>query len=564
MTPKLHIIDLQINLLTSLPDFKSDSLEILYVNDNKITNVNFDRWATPKLRVLQLGKNLLTSIPVFRGDNLEILSIHTNHIASVVFNGLVTANLKELILNDNLLTSFPAFESDSLEILYLQNNKINSVEFDRWRTHKLKIIFLHNNSLTSFPAFNGYSLEVLTLRENNITRLEFDGSETPNLRELHLEDNSLTSVPAFKSDSLELLALKNNKITNVEFDGWVTPNLKKLYLYENLLTSLPAVKSDSLEVLSLFRNNITSVEFDGWATPKLKDLSLGINPMLRFPFVAMKGLKNLEKLWWWECNLGPTLSRDLLEFQSTALKLVDLSNNGISRLEQGAISGVEPDTEIYLNDNKIAVLSEETFRPILQILSRGNGVLVLIVHNNYNIHNYDSDIALLKLADPSILTERVQLICIPTRFDISEDTLEHGRRGWVAGWGYDGSDNLTAVLTEVQLPVISNPICIQDTIKITGNSSAPRTLTSNMFCAGHATDVPLEDYRTVCPGDSGSPMVFFSRASVDSHWTVEGIVSHFLQKQKCSLRQPGQYGIFTKVNQFIQWIEDALFKFSSE
>ena len=33
--------------------------------------------------------------------------------------------------------------------------------------------------------------------------------------------------------------------------------------------------------------------------------------------------------------------------------------------------------EIYLNDNNIAVLSEEVYRPILDILSRGNGVLIL-------------------------------------------------------------------------------------------------------------------------------------------------------------------------------------------
>ena len=62
----------------------------------------------------------------------------------------------------------------------------------------------------------------------------------------------------------------------------------------------------------------------------------------------------------------------------------------------------------------------------------------------------------------------------------------------VAGWGHDGSDNITAALTEVYLPVISNRICIQDTINITGDPSIIRTLTSNMFCAGHAADIPPE------------------------------------------------------------------------
>ncbi|CAG0907072.1 unnamed protein product, partial [Darwinula stevensoni] len=87
---------------------------------------------------------------------------------------------------------------------------------------------------------------------------------------------------------------------------------------------------------------------------------------------------------------------------------------------------------------------------------------------------------------PSVLTERVQLICLPTKFEISDENLQDGVQGWVAGWGYDGSDLLTAVLTEVQLPVISNRLCRRDTTLFTRDSSTTRTLTSNMFCAGHS------------------------------------------------------------------------------
>ncbi|CAG0904908.1 unnamed protein product [Darwinula stevensoni] len=173
----------------------------------------------------------------------------------------------------------------------------------------------------------------------------------------------------------------------------------------------------------------------------------------------------------------------------------------------------------------------------------------IILHRDFNVHNnYDSDIALLKLGRPAVLTARVQLVCLPNRFDLSEANLDSGVPGWVAGWGHDGSDELAAVLTEVQLPVISNRKCVRDTRNYTGDPGVTRTLTSNMFCAGFSADTPIEDFRTVCPGDSGSPMVFFSNTSQDSHWTMEGIVSHFFQKGACSMRRPGQYGIFTKVN----------------
>ncbi|CAG0894781.1 unnamed protein product [Darwinula stevensoni] len=178
----------------------------------------------------------------------------------------------------------------------------------------------------------------------------------------------------------------------------------------------------------------------------------------------------------------------------------------------------------------------------------------IIIHKDFQIHNFDGDIALLRLSEPAVLTARVQLLCLPNRFFISELNLQVGVEGWVAGWGSDETDNLPLVLTKVKLPVIANPICIRDTIHFTGDKDIARTLSSNMFCAGHGADTPLK----VCPGDSGSPMVFQSNASLDSPWTVEGIVSHFFRKTDCSMRPPGQYGIFTKVNRFTQWINEIM------
>ncbi|CAG0895837.1 unnamed protein product [Darwinula stevensoni] len=69
-----------------------------------------------------------------------------------------------------------------------------------------------------------------------------------------------------------------------------------------------------------------------------------------------------------------------------------------------------------------------------------------------------------------------------------------------------------------------------------------------MFCAGNDQDTPVEEYQTVCRRDSGSQMVFPSHPSLESRWSVEGIVSHFLSKEECSARQPGQYSVFTRVN----------------
>ncbi|CAG0881159.1 unnamed protein product [Darwinula stevensoni] len=176
----------------------------------------------------------------------------------------------------------------------------------------------------------------------------------------------------------------------------------------------------------------------------------------------------------------------------------------------------------------------------------------VILHSGFNRYNYDSDIALLKLSHPVELTERVQLICLPTYqfLHFSEANLDNGNRGWVASWGANGSDILSDVLTEIEIPVLSNANCHRETIKRMGKGATQR-LNSQSFCAGHDEEAS-EDFQMVCPGDSGNPMVFYTQAL--RQWQIEGIVSDTLSKGLCSRKRLGEYGIFTRVNRFLDWI----------
>ncbi|CAG0905421.1 unnamed protein product, partial [Darwinula stevensoni] len=116
----------------------------------------------------------------------------------------------------------------------------------------------------------------------------------------------------------------------------------------------------------------------------------------------------------------------------------------------------------------------------------------IILHEHSNVWNYDSDIALIRLTKPAILTDRVQIVCLPTGFDLSQQNLENGKQGWVAGWGHDASDILSEELTEVEIPVLSNRKCRNDTIHFTGDPSTTRTLTLNNFCAGYGLETSFE------------------------------------------------------------------------
>ena len=88
------------NMLSSVPVFKSGSLEIIHLNDNSIRTVELDGWETPKLRELHLERNLLTSVRAFKSNNLEILYLHRNVITSVEADGWATPNLRELDMGE--------------------------------------------------------------------------------------------------------------------------------------------------------------------------------------------------------------------------------------------------------------------------------------------------------------------------------------------------------------------------------------------------------------------------------------------------------------------------------
>ncbi|CAG0886995.1 unnamed protein product [Darwinula stevensoni] len=163
----------------------------------------------------------------------------------------------------------------------------------------------------------------------------------------------------------------------------------------------------------------------------------------------------------------------------------------------------------------------------------------IILRRGFNLQNYDADIALMQLTEEAELTARVQLICLPT----SEVDLDE-KKGMVASWGYNESDMLADELMKVELPVIPNDKCRQETSRHTGEPLPD--LTWNMFCADY-------ENQSVCNGDSGSPMV--SLDPTETRWEAVGIVSNFfVGGQSCSAKLPGRYGVFTKIARFTAWI----------
>ncbi|CAL1274377.1 unnamed protein product [Larinioides sclopetarius] len=163
------------------------------------------------------------------------------------------------------------------------------------------------------------------------------------------------------------------------------------------------------------------------------------------------------------------------------------------------------------------------------------------IHPDYDPGLFDADIALLQLDSPVQLNSRVQPVCLPTE-QTTRENLVKGKRGVVTGWGMNENQTYAETLQQAVLPVVERDTCE----KGYEESDLPLTVTENMYCAGFAAG-----RSDACSGDSGGPMVFTDDSSKERKWVLEGIVS-WGSPQGCG--NPKQYGGFTTVSKFLDWI----------
>jgi hypothetical protein len=148
-------------------------------------------------------------------------------------------------------------------------------------------------------------------------------------------------------------------------------------------------------------------------------------------------------------------------------------------------------------------------------------------HPNYDSVTVDNDIGLIHLKTPITNVATIELDSqVP-----QDNTLIK-----VAGWGDTDPDQYVSEypddLMEVTMPVINFKTCDNSYIG----------LTTNMFCAGY-----MSGLKDSCQGDSGGPLIQNSKLS--------GIVSFGgSDTQFCGA--PNYPGVYTKVANYIDWIED--------
>ncbi|XP_074860697.1 vitamin K-dependent protein C [Carettochelys insculpta] len=160
-----------------------------------------------------------------------------------------------------------------------------------------------------------------------------------------------------------------------------------------------------------------------------------------------------------------------------------------------------------------------------------------VSHENYSKQSSDNDIAILHLAQPVIVNKFVLPICLPNSNLAEQELTASGKQMVVTGWGStsDTSLNYSTVLNYIDIPIVSRDACAQ---------AMRHAVSENMLCAGHPGNK-----QDACVGDSGGPMV----TKFKNTWFLVGLVSW---GEGCGRQE--KFGIYTKVNQYLEWIQQQI------
>lgn len=173
----------------------------------------------------------------------------------------------------------------------------------------------------------------------------------------------------------------------------------------------------------------------------------------------------------------------------------------------------------------------------------------IFLHRDYIDTKLTNNIALVKLHQKVELGRFVQTLCIPEKDD--GDSAIPRKFGIATGWGVTQALKLgenpkeekrySARLQYSAFTIQSDQLC--------ANKSVPYFFNSTVtFCAGDG-----KGGNDTCHGDSGGAFVREVKRRDNFRWVASGLVSWGV-----GCAQKDQYGYYTRVYPFIDWIKETM------
>lgn len=135
----------------------ADSLEILDLSGNALTDLPADLYRLKKLRILFCSNNQFTHLPEVLGqcEQLSMIGFKANQINHIPEGAIPTRTLRWFIVTDNALTHVPHAlgECSKLQKLMLAGNQLSSLPASMVNCHALELLRLSANQFETLPDF---------------------------------------------------------------------------------------------------------------------------------------------------------------------------------------------------------------------------------------------------------------------------------------------------------------------------------------------------------------------------------------------------------------------------
>ncbi|XP_068244687.1 serine proteinase stubble-like isoform X2 [Palaemon carinicauda] len=162
----------------------------------------------------------------------------------------------------------------------------------------------------------------------------------------------------------------------------------------------------------------------------------------------------------------------------------------------------------------------------------------ITVHPRYSRSTLQNDLAVLKLSQNVVFTERIKPICLPP-----SDINVEGKRAIVSGWGRNEVSKLQTQLHYIEATIIKNTLCDQ---RWNSNGAARGFIVNSMLCMDSASG-------DSCNGDSGGPSIHEYPVGSGNYIQV-GIVS--FGSGTCT--DASLPGVYTRVGYYLDWIKQQM------
>ncbi|XP_063366000.1 toll-like receptor 6 [Cydia amplana] len=397
----------KINSLTVVTFEGLTQLETLFLSYNNIKTIDINLARFSNLKELTLDNNDLSSL---EENNFKMLTSLIK--LNLSFNKIVfiedssfqkMINLQNLQLNSNNITTISKsmfINNAALQQVDISNNQIHTIDPFSFRGTNITLCNFRNNALTILndkSIFCGIKVKELDLSVSNISTLgEYLFFELQSeLLKLNLSFNCITHVHENSFRDLAVLSeldLSNNKLLNLDFNLSDLKSLKSFNIENNQIRKISKTTFRCLKSLlkvNFSKNSIEEIEiFSFHDLEKVQVLDLSNNNLsgVVAPY-TFQGLSLTFELRLMYSDL--TSLQDAAFFGMTALTLLNASHGDVKVLGYNVFNGTTIWTldlshnlliifrvnnsflkhlvEIYLNNNKIENISNETFHGLTNL-----------------------------------------------------------------------------------------------------------------------------------------------------------------------------------------------------